>query len=292
MNLARSLGSLVLTAAAISHLADPYADGIRKWRQEQEDHLKVERGWLSVAGLFWLSDGANSVGSDPSSKVRLPAGSPANLGTIQFQGGTARFTATEGADVRVNGLPASPNQVLKSDAQGAPDKLTIGSITLTVIQRGARTGIRMYDQNAKTLREFTGRKWYDVDPKFHVRATYTPYLPPKDMPITNILGDTSIEKCVGYVTFVLGGKKLTLQALDEGDVLFFNIRDKTSGETTYTAGRFLYTSKPKNGYVDLDFNRAENPPCAFTTFATCPLPPKENILPIAVTAGEKKYGSH
>lgn len=296
MNLSVSpLNVLALLAFASlvgANAGDPYREEILKWRTEREDRLKAERGWLTVAGLFWLGEGENTIGSESSNKIVFPGSAPARLGTITFAKGVARLHLSEGVSATIDGKSIEGDAVLKSDASGSPDKVAIGPLTFTVIQRGKRTGIRLYDQNAETRRDFKGCKWFPIDSKYHVRALYTPYLPPKTIPITNVLGDTSNETCIGQVSFVLNGHRCTLDALDEDTNLFFIIHDRTSGSATYGAGRFLYTPKPKDGYVDLDFNKAENPPCAFTSFATCPLPPKQNFLPIAVKAGEIKDGHH
>ena len=261
-------------------------------RQDREDRLKAPRGWLTVAGLFWLSEGESSIGSDPSNNIVFPAGSPGRLGTVLFDKGEVTLKLAEGVTVAINGESKTGAQALHSDSSGKQDNVTVGSLTFTIIQRGKRIGIRLYDANAETKTSFKGCKWFPIDPSYRVRASFTPYLPPRKIGITNVLGDTSMEPCIGEVTFVLKGKKCSLQALDEGDNLFFILRDKTAGVSTYEAGRFLYSPKPKDGYVDLDFNKAENPPCAFTSFATCPLPPRKNFLPIAVEAGEMKDGHH
>jgi uncharacterized protein (DUF1684 family) len=157
------------------------------------------------------------------------------------------------------------------------------------IVRGDRVGLRLYDTESKARKEFHGLKWYPIDSKYKVQAKFTPFESGKTYPIKNVLGDTQNWRSPGFVTFSLDGKLCRLVALDEGDILFFNFQDQTSGKTTYPAGRFLYALKPIGGSVELDFNKATNPPCAFTSFATCPLPPRDNFLSVEVTAGEKVH---
>lgn len=161
---------------------------------------------------------------------------------------------------------------------------------MTAIKRTDRLGIRLRDPNAATRREFTGTKWFPPDESWLVKAKWVGLAKPKKIPITNILGMTEDEDCPGYAEWTRGGKTLRLEPVAEGNQLFFMFRDATSGRTTYGAGRFLDASTPKNGEVTLDFNQAYNPPCAFTAYATCPLPPRQNRLPVAVNAGEKMYG--
>lgn len=266
----------MLAAGAVLAAGGVYVDNIARWRATHEEELRAPAGWLSVAGLFWLHEGDNAVGSDPLSDVVLPASAPKHAGAMRFEKGEVRF---EG-------------KALKPDTSGAADVVQIGGVSLTVIVRGGRTGVRLRDPDAATRREFTGCKWFAPDESWRVRATWVAYPEPRTIAITNILGMTSQEPAPGYAEFTLRGHKLRLEPVTEDDHLFFMFKDQTSGHSTYGAGRFLYAAAPRDGAVELDFNKAENPPCAFTAFATCPLPPRSNVLPIAVEAGEKKYGAH
>ncbi len=268
----------------------PYAQEQTKWRQDQEKDLKSENGWLTVAGLFWLQEGDNSAGADPKCRIVFPQGTaPEDVGKVTLKNGHATLTVSKGVEVKVNGKPVELVE-MKSDEKGKPDKAVLGRLTFTVIKRGKRMGIRLYDPQAKTFTGFTGEKWFPVSTKYRIKAKFTAYKPVRQIPITNVLGDTSMNPCPGYVTFKVDGRKCSLNALDSGDVLFFNFADLTSGNTTYPAGRFMDAPKPdKQGFVLLDFNQATNPPCAFTAFATCPLPPKGNRLKVAIPAGEKLY---
>jgi len=170
--------------------------------------------------------------------------------------------------------------------------VTVNALTMFVIHRGDKYAIRMKDKNSTYRRDFTGLHWYPVRPEYRVTARFVAWPEPKTIPIANILGQTEPTPSPGYVVFTLNGVEAKLDAVAEDDSLFLIFRDKTAGKTTYGAGRFLNTEMPKDGTVVLDFNQAYNPPCAFTPYATCPLPPPENRLDIAIEAGELKYGEH
>jgi hypothetical protein len=267
-----------------------YEEEIAQWRREREASLKKEGGWLQVAGLFWLKPGVNTVGTDPASALALPKGSaPSIVGRFILENGEVTFEPQRGVAATLNGSPAS-RQMMKPDTSGAPDVLRINTLTMFVIRRGNRTGVRLKDSNNPARKNFTGLKYFPIRPDYRVRSKYTPYDPPKRIKITNILGETSEDVCPGTVEFDLAGKHFRLEPLLEGDELFFIFKDKTAGRETYPAGRFLYANTPKASEVILDFNKAINPPCAFTPFATCPLPPPQNRLAIRVEAGELRYG--
>jgi uncharacterized protein (DUF1684 family) len=271
---------LALAPAPLDYIAEQ-----RAWRNAQEVRLKNEGGWLSVAGLYWLKPGQNRIGSGLGNDFVLPKGqSPDFLGTATLAAGKVVVRFTEGTEGLVNGHRVRAAE-LRSDAEGAPDRLQVGRLNLTVIQRGKRIGFRVVDPEAPRRKAFKGLRWFPIDPKYRVVARFVPYKTPKNLQILNVLGDTRNANCPGYALFRLNGKTVRLDAEDAGDGLFFNFRDRTCGTLTYPAGRFLDAPKPKNGTVILDFNRATNPPCAFTDFATCPLPPRQNDLPVAVRAG-------
>jgi uncharacterized protein (DUF1684 family) len=269
----------ILVAGA--SLAASYRSETEQFRADYEARLRAPEGWLSVAGLFWLHDGDNVVGSDLHADVVLPPGTPKRAGILQFHAGEVTFMPVAG-----------PANHLKPDTPGPPDVVHVGGVALTVIRRGEKTGVRLRDPNAATRLHFTGCQWFPIHEGWRVKARWIAYPEPKKIAIVNILGMTDREPSPGYAEFTLGGKTLRLEPVTEDDRLFFMLKDLTAGKTTYGAGRFLYAAMPKDGVVELDFNRAENPPCAFTAFATCPLPPKQNWLPVAIEAGEKKYGHH
>jgi uncharacterized protein (DUF1684 family) len=290
----RNLSHICWWLAAFSLVAaeaggSGYRAEIQKWREGYEAELEKDNGWLTLAGLFWLKEGRNTFGAGVENNIILPPGSaPGKAGALLFHEGKTRLALSSGASFMINGKPATAEMDLKPDSTGAPDRITSGRLRMIVIRRGGRFGIRLWDNGSQVRREFPGSQWFPAQEAFRVTAQFTSYPQPKMIPILNVLGDTEQNPSPGYATFELQGKKCRLEPLLEGDHLFFILKDLTSGKETYAAGRFLYTGLPKGGKLILDFNKAENPPCAFTAFATCPLPPKQNHLPVAVTAGERQ----
>ena len=269
-----------------------YQAQIEDWRVKREAALKAENGWLSVAGLFWLHEGDNAAGSNPEAVVVLPAGAK-SIGAFRFVSGKASFMPAAGAAVYWNGTPVRGPVVLKSDEGGTnPDALTYLDTTMTVIKRGTRHAVRMRDKNSQMRRDFTGLHWYPVREDLRFEARFVTYDKPKMIPVPNILNEVEESKSMGYAVFTYQGQEYTLEPVVEGDQLFYIFKDMTAGKETYPAGRFVYSDLPKNGHVILDFNKAYNPPCAFTPYATCPLPPKQNRLAVRLEAGELKYGNH
>ncbi len=285
MSLSFVLASLVMTQTPPDYIAET-----TKWRLAADASLRQNEGWLSVAGLFWLDEGANSVGTRSGSKVLIPrhATSIENIGVLTRTGRKVSIDVNEETSVKVNGETSSHFE-LKSDADGEPDRIAIGDITMQIIVRGNRVGVRLYDSKSRAMREFKGRQWFPTKPEFRIEAKYVAYDPPHTAQILNVLGDSTKVRVPGYVEFAIKGKTYRLDAQDEGEALFFNFKDATSGKSTYPAGRFLNARKPENGKVILDFNRAVNPPCAFTAYATCPLPPQNNVLKVSILAGEKTH---
>ncbi|MEO8658200.1 MAG: DUF1684 domain-containing protein [Bryobacteraceae bacterium] len=260
-----------------------------EWRRKAEERLKADDGWLTVAGLFWLTQGINRAGTAEENEITLPPGSaPPLLGVFDFSNGHATFRAASGVVVKSQGKPIS-TMTLKSDAEGEPDELGAGSLTMFVIKRGDRYAVRLRDKNSRLLREFTHRSWFPVDERLRVIAQWIPYKPPKHISVPNILGETEQEPCPGVAVFRWNGAEYRLEPVLEDGRLFFIFKDRTAGKQTYPAGRFLYADAGADGTVVLDFNRAYNPPCSFTPYATCPLPPRQNQLPVAIEAGELTY---
>ena len=281
-----ALPILLLQASASS-----YQTEIRQWQHNREAALTAEDGWLTVAGLFWLKEGENTIGTDRRNKFVLPKSSaPILAGFFELHNGTTSFQPAVGANFTLNGQPLVSRVTLKPDSSGSPDVLRLNDLTMFVIRRGNRFGIRLKDKNSPTRKAFTSLKYFPISEAYRVVAKFVPYDPPKKIAVPNILGDTEQEPSPGYVEFTLNGQKCRLDPVSEGNGLFFIFKDLTSGKETYPPGRFLDTDLPKNGEVVLDFNKAVNPPCAFTPFATCPLPPKQNHLPVRVEAGELRYG--
>lgn len=268
---------------------------VDSWRQERLTGLKNENGWLTLVGLFWLDEGENRFGSDPGGKVVLPQGkAPAVAGTLVRHGDAVTVRVAPGAKVVHDGQPVT-ELALQSDAKGKPTMLEMGTLSFFVIQRGDRVGVRVKDKESPTLASFRGLDYFPVDPSWRVEARFEPYKPAKSFPVPNILGMVEDTPSPGAVVFERDGKTYRLDAFEESDKgdLFLVFGDPTNGHETYGAGRFLVTEVPKDGKVVVDFNKSYNPPCAFTAFATCPLPLPQNRLPLRVEAGEKTYaGGH
>jgi len=282
---ARICAPLGLISMAVSMAAFTYDQDLEAWRQRREAKLKADDGWLTVAGLFWLHDGENVAGSDPASAITLPRG-PARLGVFRFENGRTSFQPAGGVSVA-----AVPE--LKSDTDhGGPDLVQFGDFTMFVIHRGNRYAIRLKDKQSEFRKGFTGLHWYPGNEQYRVVAKWVAYPEPKTMAVPNILGETEQQPNPGYAVFSLHGRAYQLYPVLEGKQLFFIFRDQTSGKETYPSGRFLYSELPEDGHVILDFNKAQNPPCAFTPYATCPLPPPQNRLAVRIEAGELDYGHH
>lgn len=270
-----------------------YKAEIDAFRKERDSDLRSEDGWLTVAGLFWLKEGTNRFGTASSNDIVLPEGSaPARAGVFDFHGGATSVTLEKGTLGTIEGKPVATTTKLRPDTPGPADVLVVKALSLTVIKRGDRYGIRLKDKNRAERRTFQGTEWFPVNGAYRVTAEFVPYDPPRKIAITNVLGQTDNLPCPGYASFTLGDTSLRLEPVAEGETkdLFFIFRDQTSGKETYGAGRFLNAEKTADGKVVLDFNKAYSPPCAFTPHATCPLPPKQNALPIRVEAGEKFTG--
>ena len=273
-----------------------YRKKVEAWRQERVASLKKEDSWLTLVGLYWLHTGANRFGSNPANHIILPAGpakAPAYAGNLTLTGKTVKLTGQPGVALLADGKPAAPGMVLKSDVGGKPTVVQLGSLSFYVIQREEKLGVRIKDKASPLLASFKGLDDYPLSPDWRVVARFEP-AKDKKIAIANVLGQVADQTSPGSIVFERGGKTYRLDAL-EGDQggLFLIFGDQTNGRETYGAGRFLETDAPQGGKVVVDFNTAYNPPCAFTAFATCPLPPQQNKLAVKVEAGEKKFaGGH
>jgi len=270
-----------------------YRADVEAWRAQRLARVRAEDGWLSVVGLFWLEEGDNSIGSAPGSRVLLPApAAPERLGSIQLAGGRATLRAVPGADLTANGEPVSGPLPLASDADEETTMLRRGSLLFYLIRRGDRLGVRVKDSQSEARRTFRGLDSFPIDPAWRIEARFEPYDPPKSISVPNVLGQDSDEKSPGAIVFEHAGRTYRLDpVLERGETDYFVIfGDRTNGTETYGAGRFLYVKPPVGGKTVIDFNKAYNPPCVFTEYATCPLPPPQNKLPIRIEAGEREYG--
>ncbi len=271
-----------------------HAGEIRRWREDRLARLTSETGWLSLVGLHWLSPGKNTFGSDPTTAIPLRSVTVQPVaGSFVLNGKEVRVAAGPDSGVTIDGAPAG-ERLLKTDADGAPDELRVGPLHLVVVRRGDRFGVRVKDPWSAARTGFRGLDYFPISSDYRVEASFVPYAAPKEVQIPTVLGTNEIMHAPGLLKFRLLGRELSLEpVLERPDAteLFVIFRDRTSGVDTHDAGRFLYTDLPKDGRVVLDFNKAYNPPCAFTRYATCPLPPRKNSLPVRIEAGEKKYDS-
>ena len=288
-----AVAAAVLGLAGDGGADEAYRATVKKWRDERQARLKADGGWLSVAGLAWLKPGENRFGTDKTAAVVLPAGSaPPLAGVFELKGTETTVRLAEGTQARMAGLPLAGPAVLRPDSG---DVVELGSVSLQVIERGGRVGIRLKDKNAAARREFTGCRWYEVKEGYRIEAKWVAHPEPRPLKVPNILGQTESMPSPGYAEFKVAGTTVRLDGVLEtpqSTQLWFILRDQTSGKETYPAGRFLYADLPKAGRVVLDFNKAYNPPCAFTAYATCPLPPPQNWMPVRIEAGELNYGTH
>jgi uncharacterized protein (DUF1684 family) len=257
---------------------------VDRWRTQRRARLTDENGWLTLVGLFWLREGVND--------VALPAKPPIDSRFI-LKNGRVSIEPNERLGIK-SAMP------LRDDTdRGGPNVIRAGALSFQVIRRGDlhgdRFGIRVRDSASEALNHFKGLEYFPANPAFRVEAQFEPYRPPKKIPITNVLGMTSDEVSPGALVFDLAGKSYRIDPIvEQGEKdLFIIFKDATSGKETYGAARYLYAHPPDaKGKTVVDFNKAYNPPCAFTPFATCPLPPPQNLLPIRIEAGELKYAGH
>jgi uncharacterized protein (DUF1684 family) len=272
------IGIAIFALVALAGTPTSYMDSIKAWQEHRNAGLRKPDSWLTLVGLFWLNPGDNTIGSAASNQFVLPKKSaPERVGTLHLEGDKITFHPAD----------HSAPRVLSYD-DDKPDVVQAGSVSFFIIKREDRFAVRAKDSQSPTLKNFAGVTFFPVNPALHFEARLIPDV--KKIPILNILGKTDLEESPGVVEFRYQGKTQHLRPIYEGKTLFFLFKDPTNKELTYQAGRMLNTPLPVDGKVDLDFNRSYNPPCTFTPYATCPLPPKENELPFAVEAGEKRYG--
>jgi uncharacterized protein (DUF1684 family) len=294
INLSVGLIIIILALSIIVTAADDptYTKAMEKWRAERLEEINGEDGWTTLVGLFWLNEGQNKFGGDPSNEIVLPRSSaPKFAGSMRLDNGVVTLEAKPDAGITSDGNAAS-TLVLQSDDDGKPTVLKLGSLKLFVIKRGEKLGLRVKDKRNPARSHFAGLDYFPVDLKWRLDARFEPYDPPKIIPIVNVLGMVDNMTSPGALVFEVNGKTHRLDpVLEKGSKqLFIIFGDRTTGKETYGAGRYLYADPAgDDGKVVLDFNKAYNPPCAFTQFATCPLPPRQNRLAIRVEAGEKKY---
>lgn len=301
-----SLGLVAVTLLLLSlplTAADPAATwrtDLLQWRAQRAKNLTAPEGWLSLVGLDWLQPGNNPFGSAADNAVVLKKQLPTHLGVLRLDKNTVTLIAPSGGFPKTllvdNRAPRNGQTIVPDDAEHV-SKITAGTLTILIIHRGDRFGVRIKDAQAPTIVNFHGLKWFEPNPAYRVHAKWIPYNPAKQKPVATIIGTTENMTIPGVAEFTLDGRTYRLEPVLEepGDKqLFFILRDTTSKTETYGAGRFLYTDFPDHGLAQpgelwIDFNRTQNPPCAYTPYATCPRPPQENRLQVAIPAGEKRY---
>lgn len=263
------------------------------WRAQRRDSLLKPGGWTSLIGLHWIEPGAHYVGSAGGNGIQLSMG-PAHLGMLELRDGAFRFVPDTSATLTLDGKPLTGATPLRTDADKAgPSVIGFddGKGNATVIERSGRYALRVRHADAPSRTGFAGLDYWPADRSWRIEGRFLPHPPGRTMEVANIIGSTDAMANPGVVEFQRDGKTYRIEALDEGEgTLFLVFADRTNGHGSYGAGRFLDAPMPDaKGNVVLDFNQARNPPCAFTSFATCPLPPPENRLDLAITAGEKQY---
>ena len=280
-------GAQVVAADA----GDDYTREIESWRAGRLERLQSPTGWLSLVGLEWLKPGRNTVGAASDNDIVI-AGAPAHLGSVDWDGDKVNISLKADSGALIDGQLLGSAEML-DDSHEKPTTVSFGTTRFYLVDRaGGKKGLRIKDSKAETRTHFLGLDYYPVDPSWHIEARWVAFDPPHTLEIPNVLGTIDKITVPGKAVFEHEGKTFELLPVletEDADELFYIIADKTSGKETYGAGRFFYSAMPKDGKVVLDFNKAYNPPCAFTPYATCPLAPPENRMPVAVRAGEKKY---
>jgi len=267
-------------------------EDVRDWRERRHQRLSSESGWLTLVGLEWLQEGENRIGNGSSATISI-GGGPDNWGTLHLSGDELRFVPSPGNDIKVDGEEVKES-MLVADDQGEPTVVSSGSFSFYVIYRESYA-LRVKDSQASALKNFEGVPNYEFQEDWRYQARFIPAPEGETIEIGNVLGQLSPSSVYGYAEFERDGESYRLLGLgdENSESLWFLFADRTSGRETYGAGRFLYSDgMPENGKLVVDFNKAYNPPCAFSDYATCPLPPQQNRLNLAVTAGEKDYHAH
>lgn len=273
-----SIAALLLASTLSAEV--PYLEQVSNFRADREKEIRQD--WLPLVGLYWLKEGDNAIGSNPKAEVALPGSAPASVGTFTFSGGKVAF--------RPSGVVKLKNGQVAKAGEVKDEVYTLGTVDFFLIRRGERVGVRVKDSASPALKEFSHLQWFDVDASWRVVGKFKPWAQPHKLTYDTVIpGLREDYESPGLVTFLKGNVEYTLEPVQDEGQLFYVFRDLTSGTSTYPAARYLYSELPKNGVVVLDFNKATNPPCAFTSYATCPLPPPRNRLQLAIPAGEMMH---
>jgi uncharacterized protein (DUF1684 family) len=273
----------------------PFVAAEREWRGERDRRMREPTSWLTIAGLFWLEECDNTFGSAADNDIILPEHSaPDKAGVFVMERGSVAVIAEEGAGIMCNDTAVTV-KTLRSDAAAEPDVLALGRLRLWIIERGGRLAVRMRDLEAERFRDYRGLRFYPPKEEYIIPATFVPYPEPKLITLATVVGTEAEVRSPGYLQFEIDGSELRLDVFGEdanANQFSLIFKDETSGDETYGACRFMSVAADSTGRFELNFNRAYNPPCAYTPYATCPLPPPQNDLPVRIEAGEKRYMKH
>ncbi len=268
---------------------EDYLKGLEKWRADMDGNLRRENDRLALAGLFWLQKGFNTFGSSRDCDIRLPKPAPRIIGAFEYDGTNVTLTLDLGQSVEVNGELVQTATVLSTDDAENPSFVTYEKLRMVPIRRAHGVGVRLWDNCRPERERFPGRKWFDPDEEYRIKGLYTPYPVPVKVKLPNALGEAEDDIMHGYVSFTILGRSRRLEASElEDGRLYVQFKDQSNGITTYSEGRYLY-SEPlqEDGMVVLDFNRAFNPPSAFSPYSTCSFAPQRNELKVRVEVGER-----
>jgi len=269
-----------------------YVEEIEAWQQQRLERLKSKNGWLSLTGLFFLEEGENSFGSDPSNDIIFPKKAEAFCGSLMLDSGSVSLSVADGVAITLNDSLVTELE-LADDHSKNTTYLQQGDLAWYIIKRDERYGVRLRDHKHPRIDELDHIPSYPIQTGYVVEATLEPFDEPRTMIVaTPLEGFTESYECPGILNFSINGKELNLHPFISGNGYFLVIADETTGLDTYGAGRFMYAIPDSTGRIILDFNKAYNPPCAFSPFATCPMPPRENFMPAAIEAGEKSVHLH
>ncbi|HTK81669.1 MAG TPA: DUF1684 domain-containing protein [Bacteroidota bacterium] len=271
---------------------------IEEWQKTRDTRLRGDQGWLTLCGLFWLKEGENKMGTDTTGVVVFPKDkAPAYAGSLWLENGNVRLEAPKNSEITLKDSTVTSMKMESDKDSGVdPTILSLRTLTFQIIYRNGQIGVRVKDRKNPLRLNFTGMEYFPIDPKWRFDAKFEPYNPPKILPIATMIGTTDKDTCPGAIVFTVDGKEMRLEpVMEQGttDQFFIMYSDETSGKETYGMGRQLYSSLPdSNNHLVIDFNKGYNWPCVFTEYATCPIPPRQNHLPLRVEAGEKMFHGH
>lgn len=281
---------LLMLALCSGDATDAFETAEKTWRAERNAKMKEETSWFAVIGLYWLKDGENTFGSAPGRDLLLPRHATVNeAGSFFLESGKLRYVMARGQRAVIDGKTANEGPLEQGQT------LAHNHLRINLIERGGKLALRVRDLRTPNFTSFAGLNFFDIDPSFAVEAQFVPFETPRKLAIDTVINVPTEMIAPGELRFTLKGQELTLLATletAEDDSFFIMFKDKTTGDSTYGGGRFIYVPRPVDGKTTINFNRATTPPCNYTNFATCPIPPKDNHLPIAIEAGEKTYKDH